>query len=326
MSDSYQENVPVMQFDPPSDQIVQTADGYESAKSLGWIKFSSNFRNQMLRELKGAKLSVFMCISLHLNDKGISFPSIDLIAEETGYHRDTVMEALGELEQIPNLLSILRKRGKANKYRPYFVSRGPQNEPVEPVGKTRPVGNSRLEVLPTGFAKTSRGFPDSKKRELNTSEIKEITDSANKTVDDLLNFERAAHAAETQGKAWKHREDFGFNEHVLALADKCSQRFGAPSKRDITVWVLELGSWVDAGARVADWERAEEIVAGYSQPVLTVTGMTKAVKFAAQERKNGTAPQSREPREEDHPEWKKFVAPENTKYVPAPPRKRVAVS
>lgn len=166
----------------------------------------------------------------------------------------------------------------------------------------------------------------SSNNQISTEKMKDITESANRTVEAMLELERAAHAAETQGKAWKHREDFGFNEHVLAFADKCSQRFGAPSKRDITVWVLELGSWVDAGARVIDWERAEDIVAGYSQPVLTVTGMTKAVKFAAQERKNGTAPQSREPREEDHPEWKKFVAPENVKYVPAPPRKRVAVS
>lgn len=115
--------------------------------------------------------------------------------------------------------------------------------------------------------------------------LREISDEANKTVDAILDQARKSEQ-QNKAKSWKLRDKFNFNEHVLALADKCVQRFGEPSKKDVTMWVIEIGSWVDAGSRVSDWTRAEQIVAGYTQPIISVTGMTKAIKFAAQERKN----------------------------------------
>jgi len=134
----------VIQFEKPSSQIVETESGYEVEKSLGWIKLSADFRKKMLASLKGAKLGVFICICLHLNESGESFPGIDLIAHETGYDRDTVMIAIQEMEAVPNLLKVLRERGKSNKYHPYFVARGAGNNPNQPIGKsdhpTKPVG------------------------------------------------------------------------------------------------------------------------------------------------------------------------------------------
>lgn len=140
-------------------------------------------------------------------------------------------------------------------------------------------------------------------------------------MDAILDQERSAQAAKNSGKAWMHRTKFSFNEHVLALADKAVQIFGEPSKKDVTLWVMEIGSWVDAGARGEDWKRAREIVSGYSQPVVSITGMTKAVKFAAQERKNGGAEEKREPY---HPEYEKVVfdPEEEKKYVPNPNPRR----
>jgi hypothetical protein len=153
---------------------------------------------------------------------------------------------------------------------------------------------------------------------LSEEEIQNIADAANRDVDRILEQERLAQEAKASSKSWMHRNKFSFNEHVQALADKCVQIFGEPSKKDVTLWVMEIGSWVDAGARAVDWKRAREIVSGYTQPVLSVTGMTKAVKFAAQERRNGTAPET--PRESYHPEYEKFVAdPEqDKKYHPMP--------
>ena len=147
---------------------------------------------------------------------------------------------------------------------------------------------------------------------LSEQDLKDV----NRKVDILLEFEKKALDSKAEGKSWKLRNSFAFNEHVLALADLCAKRFGEPSKRDLTIWVQEIGSWVDAGARAEDWERAEKIVSGYSGPVVSVTGLTKAIKFASQERKNGTVPVSTEPREEDHPEWKKFVPEEKEYFVP----------
>lgn len=149
---------PVVQFERPSNQVVETESGYEVVKSLGWVKFSADFRLNMLKELKGSRLSVFICVSLHLNESGESFPGIDLIAKETGYDRDTVMIAIKEMEGISGLLSVLRKQGKPNRYRPYFVARGVKNEPVQ---KIRPVGQP-VQKSKTSLIKTSPDFLDYK--------------------------------------------------------------------------------------------------------------------------------------------------------------------
>lgn len=150
---------------------------------------------------------------------------------------------------------------------------------------------------------------------LDSKSLSYITESANKTVDAIL---EGARLGETTNKlkAWKQRNQFTFNEHVVVLADFCVQRFGEPSKKDVTTWVMEIGSWVDAGARSEDWNRAVEIVSQYSQPVISVTGMTKAIKFAAQERKNGVKPPDAQP----HPEYQRFQPMDDNLFVPAPKR------
>lgn len=163
---------PVVQFERPSDLVMESESGYEIVKSLGWVKFSADFRKKMLRDLKGSKLSVFICVCLHINENGISFPGIDKIAEETGYDRDTVMGAIKEMEQVKGLLNVVRERGKANKYRPYYVARGVKNSPSEPVQKFRPVGVP-VQKSKTGFGETSPEKLDSKERK----EEKEIPDS-----------------------------------------------------------------------------------------------------------------------------------------------------
>jgi hypothetical protein len=150
---------PVMQFEKPSSQIVETEDGFELIEALGWIKLSAAFRARMLKVLKGAKLSIFICVCLHLNERGESFPSITTICEETGYHKDTVIVEIQEMEHIPGLMRVLRQRGKKNFYRPAFVARGKGNQPV---GKILPVGTV-VGKTPTGFDESSRENPDSKK-------------------------------------------------------------------------------------------------------------------------------------------------------------------
>ncbi len=149
---------------------------------------------------------------------------------------------------------------------------------------------------------------------LDSKSLSYITESANKTVDAILESARLGEIV-NKLKAWKQRDKFTFNEHVVALADLCVQRFGEPSKKDVTTWVLEIGSWVDAGARVVDWNRAVEIVSKYSQPVISVTGMTKAIKFSAQERKNGETPV-----EVERPEYRRFQPMDDSLFVPAPKR------
>lgn len=179
--------------------------------------------------------------------------------------------------------------------------------------------------LPTDFQGDAHGdaqvssqptTPSSDSISQSHSLSEEENQQVNDKVEAIIRGSIEAKKMEKAGKSWNHREKFQFNEHILAFADKCAQRFGEPTKKDISLWVEEIGSWVDAGGRVGDWERAVEIVSGYSQPVISITGMTKAIKFAIQERKNGI----QAPREEYHPEYRIVRADpeEDKKYTPMP--------
>lgn len=64
-----------------------------------WAQISVDFRKH-LHLFRGARLVVFLAISLHTDEGGWAWPSYELLAEETGYSRDTIRRALGELCQI----------------------------------------------------------------------------------------------------------------------------------------------------------------------------------------------------------------------------------
>ncbi|MCK4823603.1 helix-turn-helix domain-containing protein [bacterium] len=67
----------------------------DTDKKIGML-LEFNFR-EILNQFKGAKLAVFLAISLHANEDGVSYPSYDLIQKETGYTRGSVAKALKEL-------------------------------------------------------------------------------------------------------------------------------------------------------------------------------------------------------------------------------------
>lgn len=50
-----------------------------------------------LHHFKGAKLAVFLSIGLHANENGWAWPSVSLLAKETGYNQGTINDALKEL-------------------------------------------------------------------------------------------------------------------------------------------------------------------------------------------------------------------------------------
>jgi DnaD/phage-associated family protein len=73
-----------------------------------------------LKEFKGARLAVFMCIALHCNENGECFPSYDLIEDETGLTRGTVATAINDLCELVieghRVLHRFRERDTAGKY------------------------------------------------------------------------------------------------------------------------------------------------------------------------------------------------------------------
>lgn len=66
-----------------------------------YIKLKLAFRRKALRELKGAPLSVFLCLALHMDKDGVAYPGIETIMNETGYTgRATVCSALDTLVDL----------------------------------------------------------------------------------------------------------------------------------------------------------------------------------------------------------------------------------
>lgn len=135
---------PMVAYEPGARQIVQTDSGdLVEGESQGWLKFSFAFRESMLAQLAGAALGVFVCISLHVNKAGTSWPSIETIMKETGYGRNKVLEAIAVLEAIPGLMDITRQRGSKNIYRPAFVAYGKRSPNGGTTSKSSPVSEQR---------------------------------------------------------------------------------------------------------------------------------------------------------------------------------------
>ena len=123
--------VPLIEIQPPSQQFVRDQEGgWHVAQGAAWVKFSTAFRDHMA-ELKGCKLAVFLCISLHVGSQGTARPGVRRICKLTGYESSAVTKAIRELEAVGGLLGITRQKGKTNVYRPAFVAYGRGSTPLE---------------------------------------------------------------------------------------------------------------------------------------------------------------------------------------------------
>lgn len=144
--------LPLVQFERPSVQLIDTGRGtFKTVTTAGWIKFGIAFRNVM-HQLKGAKLAVYMAICLHVNEDGESWPAMRTLAIETGYDKGTVTQAISELEEIPGLMDIVRRPGTSNLYRPAFAVYGkPVHTPPE--NAYTPPRKMRTEVEPLSRTK-----------------------------------------------------------------------------------------------------------------------------------------------------------------------------
>ena len=120
-----------MEIHPPSKIIsgIVGQNGLQEHKTQTWIKLSTSFRAVMAR-LKGSRLSVFLCISLHINENNNCYPSLETIARETGYSRREVINAVHELEQ-DGFLTVIREGKKSNLYHVDLAAAiGAENSPV----------------------------------------------------------------------------------------------------------------------------------------------------------------------------------------------------
>jgi hypothetical protein len=106
-----------------------------------------------LKEFKGARLAVFMCIALHCDENGECYPSYDLIEDETGLTRGTIGTAINDLCELVieghRVLHRFRERDTAGKYigsNHYLVF--PTDEEVQSI-EIRTVDNQGIKNPPT---------------------------------------------------------------------------------------------------------------------------------------------------------------------------------
>ena len=162
------------------------------------------------------------------------------------------------------------------------------------------LGNPPLKRSKNGRPKTSDSGAETSDPEssypslpiptpLAETQKKEIIQSADKSMNFILNAEREFVKAQTGGKAWKLRKNFEYDEIILLFADLCTRKFGEPIKRDVSLWILEIGAWKDMGFIPSDWKRACEITEKYDIPPAKPTSMTNALRTAAQERREKPA-------------------------------------
>jgi len=83
-----------------------------------YIRLKTAFRQRALAELKGAPLSVFLSLALHLDADSMASPGIETIMRETGYSRRAVCSALAKLES----LGLVTKRARYHAATGYAVN------------------------------------------------------------------------------------------------------------------------------------------------------------------------------------------------------------
>jgi hypothetical protein len=82
---------------PTRDQVAREAADTVASPTGRYVKLKVAFRTSALGRLKGAPLSVFLCLALHVDRDGISSPGIGCIMRETDYSRPSVCKALDTL-------------------------------------------------------------------------------------------------------------------------------------------------------------------------------------------------------------------------------------
>lgn len=121
---------PAAVIEQPRSTIV-LRDGLDQVWTVAWVKLSTAFKPH-IKQLKGSPLAVWLYISLCVNEKGVSFPGILTIAEDTGYSHQTVIDAIKVLEG-KGYLKVRRGERRYNLYEPEFAAIGRVNEPSDTV-------------------------------------------------------------------------------------------------------------------------------------------------------------------------------------------------
>ena len=165
-------NGAAIEIHPPQRTLSDFGNGLVESTEPPWIKLTVSMRERRLKELKGAKLSVFLCIALHINDKNESWPTGETIARETGYSEQEALRSVAELETL-GLLSVVREHRRANVYCvTALAAMGKNSKPLGEVKLTKKpdnVSQDTAEVNQNTHRKLTQEEPLSRTKEEKTT-------------------------------------------------------------------------------------------------------------------------------------------------------------
>jgi DNA-binding transcriptional regulator GbsR (MarR family) len=118
---------PAAIIESPRDVLSLQDKGLVDYKVWGWVKLSAKFRPH-IKLLRGAKVSVWLCIALSIDEDGKFSATLKELQELTGYSHTEILASIKELEGM-GYLSVNRG-GRKNLYEPNFAARG-ENNPKE---------------------------------------------------------------------------------------------------------------------------------------------------------------------------------------------------
>jgi hypothetical protein len=206
---------PAAILEPARNANSLTKAGLVLRRIWGWVKISANFIAH-IKILKGAKLSIWLCIALSIDETGKCNLTIKELAEIAGYSHTEVIDSLKEL-QVMGYLGI-DKSGKKNIYTPEFAARAdkkPSKERLVKKLESTPVDQYESSPSEENPVPSYRELKELKKPlALTDLENQQVKAEANKKVDAVLEFERKAQQAKADGKAWRGRE-FVQPEHYI---------------------------------------------------------------------------------------------------------------
>lgn len=155
---------PAAIIERPRTALAVNDDGLIDYKVWGWVKMSARFRSHIKR-MRGAKLAVWLCLALSIDEGGEFSASVKELVEMTGYSHTEVLSSIAELE-VMGYLSVNRG-GRKNIYKPGFVARGENNPSDSQLSLVKKVESTPVDQLESS--------PAIEKLHSSIKELKELT-------------------------------------------------------------------------------------------------------------------------------------------------------
>lgn len=302
---------PPIEIIPESSRLVmEHKPGFSERRKRTWIKLSVTFL-EVMKELKGCRLSVFLCIGLHVNRKGESFPSIKLMAEETGYSVRQIKTAIQELED-KGYLTVTRNHRKVNLYSDFGgFAYGNGNEPeslsagIAPKSRTAVSKDARnctqenenvLEIAPqvepvlkeepliNGAGDFSNETDEQLLGELVIDESIPDDEQYSDNSEYIARMAKAIQAHAERREQDPDKPDVSFlpeRTRPLTLAflqalyedDPARMRRHVPTEKTKKHWIKTVDEWLEFGA---SWREVKNAVAYMVEQGLTISGPQSA--------------------------------------------------